>query len=300
MASPTTARVTIIDDDISTPTSNPSDDARYFVRQHYYDFLNREPDQGGWDYWTKQISECGNDQACIQKRRVAVSNAFSFEQEYQQTGSYVFRLYRAAYGNNQPFPNSDPANPTEGKKLPSYVAFSRDRARVIGGSQLGPSKLNLATQFVQRPEFIARYPQTQDATAFITAILNVIKRDSGADLASQFNALLGLYNGGGNQVAGRAAVLNALADDNIQSNPTNNRAFIDAEFNRVFVVTQYFGYLRRDPDIAGLLFWIAEVNKFPLRNIQIENEIVCSFVTSLEYQFRFSYVTKHSNRECGP
>src|SRR5205085_799500 len=36
---------------ISPPDSNPIDNTRIFIRQHYYDFLNRQPDQSGWDFW---------------------------------------------------------------------------------------------------------------------------------------------------------------------------------------------------------------------------------------------------------
>jgi len=40
----------------------------------------------------------------------------------------------------------------------------------------------------------------------------------------------------------------------VQTNPIDNRALVDAEYNRAFVATEYFGYLRRDPDMAGYLF----------------------------------------------
>ncbi|HEX7771344.1 MAG TPA: hypothetical protein VF435_02925, partial [Pyrinomonadaceae bacterium] len=30
------------------------------MRQHYLDFLLREPDQSGWDHWTGQITQCAN------------------------------------------------------------------------------------------------------------------------------------------------------------------------------------------------------------------------------------------------
>jgi len=40
-------------------------------------------------------------------------------------------------------------------------------------------------------------------------------------------------------------VLYRLADDNAQ-NPITNQAFIDAEYNRQFALTLYFGYLRRE------------------------------------------------------
>jgi hypothetical protein len=89
-----------------------------------------------------------------------------------------------------------------------------------------------------------------------------------------------------------------LADDNVQTNPINNRALIDAEYNRAFVATQYFGYLRRNPDIAGIIFWLGQVNSAPLRDLAKQNAMVCSFITSGEYQQRFSPVAPHSNAEC--
>jgi hypothetical protein len=89
-----------------------------------------------------------------------------------------------------------------------------------------------------------------------------------------------------------------LADDNAQTNPVNNRAFIDEEYNRAFVATQYFGYLRRDPDIGGFLFWLGQVSSAPLRDVPKQHAMVCAFITSAEYQQRFSSVVTHSNAEC--
>ena len=39
------ATLQITDD--TQQTTNPVDDAQFFVRQHYHDFLNREPDTSG-------------------------------------------------------------------------------------------------------------------------------------------------------------------------------------------------------------------------------------------------------------
>ena len=78
----------------------------------------------------------------------------------------------------------------------------------------------------------------------------------------------------------------------------NNRAFLDADYNQTFVGTQYFGYLRRDGDIGGLIFWLGQINRGPLRNGDTQNAMVCSFITSAEYQLRFSPVVTHSNQEC--
>ena len=292
---PASVILTILNNDSSPPTTNPLDsaDAQFFVRQHYLDFLNREADPSGLAYWSGQITQCGSFQSCIRNKRIDVSNAFFYELEFQQSGAYVFRLYRAAYGNNQPFPNPDNSNLTEAKKLPSYAVFVADRARVVGGANLAQAQLDLANAFVGRPEFLARYPANLTGSQFVDALLATMQSDLGVDLTSQRTALVNLFNSGG-----RGAVMYRLADDNVVTNPINNRAFIDAEYNRAFVATQYFGYLRRDADIGGFLFWLGQVNRFSIRNVGIQHAMVCSFVTAAEYQQRFSSVVTHGNTEC--
>lgn len=58
--------------------TNMIDVSKYFVRQHYLDFLNRAPDQdqSGWDFWRSQITQCAFDTNCITSRRYGVSRAF--------------------------------------------------------------------------------------------------------------------------------------------------------------------------------------------------------------------------------
>ncbi|MDX6610920.1 MAG: hypothetical protein QOD75_106, partial [Blastocatellia bacterium] len=164
---------------------NPLIEVDYFVTQHYYDFLGRLPDQSGFDFWTNEMKQCGINVQCFRDKSVDVSNAFFYEQEYQQTASYVFLLYRAAYGNTQPFPNPDPANPTEANKLPRYLTFVRDRAQVTGGSNLAASQKALADAFVQRAEFTSRYPLSLSTGAqFVDAILATISTADGAVFAA--------------------------------------------------------------------------------------------------------------------
>ena len=160
------------------------------MRQHYYDFLSRLPDQGGFDFWAGVITQCGSDQTCIRNKRIDVSNAFFYELEYQQTAAYVFRLYRAAFGNNQPFPNPDNSNQTEAKKIPSYTVFSADRARLIGSANLAQDQLALANLFVSRPEFLSKYPASLTLDQFVDAVIAAIKNDDGVDLTSQRAALI--------------------------------------------------------------------------------------------------------------
>ncbi len=303
LGTPASVVLTIADNDSVPPTTNPLDnaDARFFVQQHYYDFLSRYPDQGGWDFWVGQITQCGNDPNCIRNKRIDVSNAFYYELEFQQTGSYVYRLYRAAYGNNQPLPNPapDPLHPGEEKKVPLYLPFITDRAQVRGGSELAQLQLALANSFVQRTQFTTKYPASlATAAQFVDAILATINTDIGVDLGSQRQALIDLYNAAGGGNAGRGNVIYRLADDNVQTNPINNRSFIDAEYNRAFVYTQYAGYLRRDPDMPGFLFWLGQVNHGPLRDGNTQHAMVCSFITSDEYQQRFSPIVTHHNSEC--
>jgi hypothetical protein len=169
----------------------------------------------------------------------------------------------------------------------------RDRARVVDGANLAQSQLAFATAFARRGEFVTRYPITLDGPGFVDALLERIRTSSGVDLISQRDALIAQYNTGG-----RGAVLYRLADDNTQSNPINNRSFIDAEYNRAFVFTEYAGYLRRDSDIGGFLFWLGKVNEFPPRDFGIQHTMACAFLTSAEYQNRFGATVSRSNADC--
>ncbi|HSQ24156.1 MAG TPA: CHRD domain-containing protein, partial [Pyrinomonadaceae bacterium] len=57
------------------------------------------------------------------------------------------------------------------------------------------------------------------------------------------------------------------------------------EFNRAFVLMEYFGYLRRDPDTAGYNFWLTKLNQF--NGNYINAEMVKAFLSSIEYRQRF-------------
>lgn len=289
-----TGTLTIFDDTSVPTNSQPIDDASTFVCQHYHDFLAREGDSSGQTFWTTQITQCGNDQACINERRIGVSIAFYAQQEFQQTGSYVFRLYRESFGNNQPMPNPlpDPLHPNEEKKVPLYSVLMSDRAKVVGGSDLAKLQLDLANAFALRPEFLAKYPAS-DGPTFVDAVLATVRNDSGVDLAFQRQALINLFNSGG-----RGNVLYRLADDNLMTNPIDNQLLIDAEYNRAFVYTQYAGYLRRDSDTAGFLFWLDQANSAPLRDFTKQKAMVCSFLTAGEYQQRFSSLVTRTNADC--
>jgi Domain of unknown function (DUF4214) len=68
-----------------------------------------------------------------------------------------------------------------------------------------------------------------------------------------------------------------------------------AECNAASVLAEYFGYLRRNPEPEGYSFWLNVLGK----DVGNYRGMVCSFVTSTEYQQRFSTVVTHRNAECG-
>jgi hypothetical protein len=255
----------------SNPLSNPIDNAQAFVRQQYQDFLNREPDADGLAYWTARITQCGNDARCIHDSRIGVSAAFFIEQEFQQTGDVVYRLHRAAFGT---MPNA----PTRANV--NFSQFIADRAQLVGGAGLPQSTIDFANNFVARAEFKQAYPDGLSQPDFVNQLFNTAGLFSSPDQRqAEIDALLS-----GSKT--RAQVLLDVVD--IQE-------FKDREYNPAFVLTQYFGYLRRDPDQGGYDFWLNVLNNREPNNFR---GMVCSFVTSTEYQLRFGSVVTRSNADC--
>jgi hypothetical protein len=254
----------------AVPTANAIDTNEFFVRQQYLDFLGREPEQAGFDYWSGQLNACGNNAACLRTRRLDVAAAFFTENEFQRTGSFVYRAYKGVLGRQL-----------------TFAEFSADRAQVVEGPNLEATKLMFAIAFVQRPEFVARYQPNNTAASFVDAVMQSAMAAGGVDLANRAE-LIARYQSGTNFHESRALVVRDLANDPV---------FAQAVFNRAFVLTEYFGYLRRDPDLAGYNFWLNVLDNRVPGNYR---GMVCAFNTSAEYQRRFSPVITRTDAECGP
>jgi hypothetical protein len=257
----------------TTTPANPIDGSQFFVGQHYQDFLGRQPDAGGLQYWSEQIS--GNvsnapppcppgDAVCVHIRRINVSAAFFVENEFQRTGGFVVRFYKASYGTR-----------------PSFQQFTSDRGQVFEGDGLEARKQTFAANWVQRPEFLAKYPASLNGPAFVDAIILNIAQNSNVDISGQRANLIADFNTGG-----RAQVVRSVAD---------NGAFAQAEYNAAFVVMQYFGYLQRSPDDGGYQFWLGILNNKAPNNFRA---MVCAFLTSTEYQQRFGSTITRTNNDC--
>jgi len=257
-----------------TPTSdnlNPLDTAEYFVRQQYVDVLGREPDEAGFNFWSDQFLVCRNDADCIRSRRIAVAAEFFVHQEFQQSGAFIYNFYEAALS-----------------RWPAYAEYAVDRRQVLGGRELEAEKQAFAESFVRRPQFITRYQSNTTAESFVDALLAGAPVN-GSGLGGQRSGLISTYNLGASMELSRVLVLRAIAD---------HAGFKQSQYNGAFVLTEYFSYLRRDPDRAGYDFWLNLLNNSEKPDSSNYHGMVCSFITSAEYQNRFSSAVTHSNGEC--
>jgi uncharacterized protein (TIGR03118 family) len=170
LGTPNEAELTIADDDTVAPTANPVDDASFFVRQHYLDFLNRQPDTSGFNFWVNQITACGSDPACIEVKRINVSAAFFLSIEFQQSGLAAYLTHRAAYG---PTILGSPGPVLYGTFMRDLQAL--DRGVIVGqpgaDAQLEANKEAFYDDFVTRPEFVTKYPATLTNDQYVDNLL---------------------------------------------------------------------------------------------------------------------------------
>jgi uncharacterized delta-60 repeat protein/uncharacterized repeat protein (TIGR02543 family) len=278
----------------TVPPPNPIDDARQFVKQQYRDFLNREADPAGEDFWTDNITKCSDPtrrppgqtiEQCTLRQRETTSGAFFQSPEFQYTGYYVYRMYQGALGR-QP-------------KLSEFIPDAQFVGNgIVVNGQLSAAKINqnkadFATQFVNCTDpakyRCAEYKAIYDGLSnqqYVDKLFLTTGVNAGAsDRTALVNALNGLTET-------RAGVLQkvvdgtvVLSEGNQQFTTTYGQAFYDQQFNRAFVELEYFGYMKRDPDDAGYAFWLGKLNQFGGNFVNAE--MVLAFISSPEYRSRF-------------
>jgi hypothetical protein len=283
LGGPAIATVTIIDDS-SEPSTNAIDDPQNYVCQHYHDFLNRQPDASGLAFWTNQITSCGTDAACSENRRINVSAAFYLSIEFQQTGYLVERIYKAAYGNatgTSTFPSTH-SLPVPIVRLNEFLSDTQKIGQgVIVGqtgweAQLEANKQAFTAEFVQRSRFTTAFPAAMTGAQFV----DTLNANAGTPLSTAERDQL--VNDLASNAKSRAQALRQVAE---HPNLTSS------EFNRAFVLMQFFGYLRRNPndpqdtDYTGYDFWLTKLNQF--QGNYINAEMVKAFISSSEYRQRF-------------
>ncbi|HEV7683638.1 MAG TPA: Ig-like domain repeat protein, partial [Pyrinomonadaceae bacterium] len=278
LGSPSGATITIHDNE-TVNGANPIDQASFFVHQHYIDFLNREPDADGFAFWTNQITQCGADTACIELKRINVSAAFFLAIEFQETGYLAYRTYKAGFGNIAAAP------------VPvRFTDFMRDAQQIARGVQVGigdwqaqleANKQAYELAFVGRSDFLAAFPNSLTADQFVTQL----NTNAGGVLsAGEKASLVALLGATPSDLTKRASVLRSVAEDADLKN---------AEKNKAFVLMQYFGYLRRNPNdppetglnFNGYNFWLGKLNEFGGNFVNAD--MVKAFIISSEYRQRF-------------
>jgi hypothetical protein len=269
----------VIDDNDPPSVDNPIGLSNFFVRQHYVDFLNREPDLGGSFFWTDQIENCTPKPQCTEIKRINVSAAFFLSIEFQETGYLVYRFYKSAYGN------------IPGAPVPvRLIEFLPDTQQIGKGVIVGQpgadqlledNKVAYALDFVSRSRFTTAYPTTLMPAQFVDALFT----NAGVTpLTSDRDAAINEFGGAGStsETAARARVLRRVAE---------NSTLKQQETNKAFVLMQYFGYLRRNPndapdtDYSGYNFWLGKLNQF--NGNFVNAEMVKAFLVSGEYRQRF-------------
>ena len=256
-----------ITDDVPESIGNPIDDAQSFVYMHYHDFLNREPDPAGLAFWTNQITSCNGDATCIAAARVNVSASFFRSIEFQETAYVLYLIQKESYSN-----------------MPRYASFMSDLQEVSRGlvvkapgwqQKLSDNQAQFADKWINRPEFKAVYDGLSN-DAYVTALY----KNAGIvpPQAEKDKLVAALDTASMN----RSTVLLEVANDT---------TFRQQEQRAAFVLMEYFGYLRRDPDatpdsdLSGYNFWLNKLNQFG--GDYIEAEMIKAFIVSSEYRQRF-------------
>src|SRR5205823_11951147 len=133
-----------------------------------------------------------------------------------------------------------------------------------------------AATFVQRQLFVSAYPTSLSPDSFVdTLFANAGVTPSDSERASAIAEFGSASNTA--DVAARARALRCVAE---------NSTLAQQEFNRAFVLMQYFGYLRRNPndapdsDFSGYNFWLQKLDQF--QGDFVQAELVKAFITADE------------------
>jgi Metallo-peptidase family M12/Reprolysin family propeptide/Domain of unknown function (DUF4214) len=265
------------------PANNPIDQSDFFVRQHYADFLNRNPDASGLAFWTNEIESCGANPTCRSAKRVNVSAAFFLSIEFQETGYLVERTYKTAYGD---FTGTSTLNGTHTLEVPivRFNEFLTDQRAIAGGiivnqgdwqAALERNKVNYFDNFVKTTRFTNTYPSNMLPTAYV----HTLNQNAGSPMTP------------GEETQEVATMVAGRTRGQVLRDIAEHPVLARTELNRAFVLMQFFGYLRRNPndapdrDYTGYDFWLTKLNQF--NGDYIAAEMVKAFINSDEYRHRF-------------
>ena len=136
-------------------------------------------------------------------------------------------------------------------------------------------------EFVQHSRFTTAFATTLTPAQFVDQLF---AKAGVTPLAGDRQAAINEFGSATNtsDAAARGRALRDVAENSILQ---------QQEFNRAFVLMQYLGYLRRNPndpqdtDYTGYDFWLTKLNAF--NGNFVAAEMVKAFITSDEYRHRF-------------
>ncbi|MGH9941632.1 MAG: pre-peptidase C-terminal domain-containing protein [Pyrinomonadaceae bacterium] len=263
LGSPSTATVTITDDDTASST-NPIFGSPFFVRMQYLDFLSREPEPGGFQTWLNVLNNCSdvnNNPACD---RLIVSQSFFGSDEFRLKGFYVFLFYKAAFGSQ-----------AEPNYVPEYEEIIAAMRRVTGltGEEVVAKRLDFGEDLVNSPAFVNRYgvvSQTQYVDSLLANVGATLQTPDPVSGVTRDSLVADLN-------ADRKSKLDVLRLV-VESQEVGT-----VQYNHAFVAMQYYGYLRRKPEPEGYAGWLDAIG----RRGESPRVMVNGFMNSDEYKLRF-------------
>jgi hypothetical protein len=154
--------------------------------------------------------------------------------------------------------------------------------------RLDANRKAFIAEWVERPEFRALY----DARTNFDFVDALFANSEVTPTQSERDSLVAALNNG---TKSRPVVLLEI----VETGTVYNR-----QYNPAFVLMQYFGYLRRNPedtpdsDLAGFNFWLTKLNQFSRPGEDMGDgatahgrvkraEMVKAFIRSIEYRERF-------------
>ncbi|HLL17111.1 MAG TPA: Calx-beta domain-containing protein [Pyrinomonadaceae bacterium] len=260
-----------ITDNDAPNRANPVDEHDFFVRQHYLDFLSREPDAEGLAAWTGVLGRCPNafntdaDSPSVLCDRNVVSSSFFRSTEFELKGYFVYRFYRVAF-----------------ERRPDYGEFISDMRRVTGqtAEEVYSRRRSFSDSLVLRQEFATLYGAKTNAQLVDLLLgrygLTVIHTPDPANPDGDALVRLTLDELVAALDAGR------LTKSQVVRAVVESREVDAMEYNGAFVAMQYYGYLRRAPEQSGYDAWLEVITRGEGYRVMVNG-----FMNSTEYRLRF-------------
>lgn len=243
---------------------------RSLVTHYYRSILRREPDAPGKAYWEGEASRVVNLQASVNEVWYSMAMSFFFSTEYRilnrDNAGFLTDLYNTFFA-----------------RPPDQAGFDFWLSQMAGGMP----REGVLTNFMFSPEF-ANFTGAIFGNTAARGEVNVVM-DFYRGLLSRlpdtggFNFYVGEFRRA--QCQGAGAVYTQV--ENISSGYANSTEYgLRGRTNAQYMADLYNAFLRRGPDLAGINFYINQLNTGGKTREQVRQE----FKTSPEFNLRVNSI----------